>query len=109
MGMLESGIQVAQSKEEEDTKRFAKEIAEEVPKLNRALQATREALEKPKLADLGADVNTMVRSQRWRKSARQRESEERPVQVERGEEKQGSTRVCETCMCLHTISCLFCI
>jgi hypothetical protein len=58
--MLETGIQLAQSKEDEDTKRFAKEIAEEVPKLNRALQATREALEKPRLADLDADVAATV-------------------------------------------------
>jgi len=58
--MLESGIQVAQSKEDEDTKRFAKEIADEVPLLNRALQATREALEKPKLADLDADIDATV-------------------------------------------------
>jgi DNA-binding ferritin-like protein len=60
LGTLETGIQLAQSKEDEDTKRFAKEIAEEVPKLNRALQATREALEKPRLADLDADVAATV-------------------------------------------------
>jgi len=60
LGMLESGIQVAQSKEDEDTKRFAKEIADEVPLLNRALQATREALEKPKLADLDANIDSTV-------------------------------------------------
>ena len=37
--MLENGIQMAQSKEEEDIKRFSKEIADEVPKLNKRIQA----------------------------------------------------------------------
>lgn len=56
MGVLEGGIQIAQSKEEADTNRFAKEIAEEVPKLGKKLQGVREALEKPRLASLDSPV-----------------------------------------------------
>jgi len=56
LAMLENGIQVAQGKEEEDSKRFVKEVSEEVPKLTRRLQLLREALEKPTLASLESPI-----------------------------------------------------
>ena len=60
LGFLETGIQVAQSKEESDTARFAKEIADEAPKLSRRIQAVREGLEKPRLSSLESPVPDTV-------------------------------------------------
>jgi dynein heavy chain, axonemal len=60
LSMLENGIQVAQGKEEEDSKRFVKEVAEEVPRLARRLQNIREALEKPALASLDSPIPETV-------------------------------------------------
>ena len=51
MSTLETGMQIAEGREEEDTKRFAQEIKDEVPQLQKKIVAVREQLDKSLIAD----------------------------------------------------------
>ncbi|KAJ8609534.1 hypothetical protein CTAYLR_006022 [Chrysophaeum taylorii] len=60
MSTLEIGIQIAEGREEEDTKRFAAEIAEEVPRLKRAISEVREQLDSSIVASLEEQPENVI-------------------------------------------------
>ncbi|KAH8072853.1 dynein light chain binding protein [Aureococcus anophagefferens] len=52
MTTLDTGVQIAEGREEEDTKRFATEVAEEVPRLKKRIAEVREQLDQRIVASL---------------------------------------------------------
>merc|ERR1719230_781964 len=60
MSTLETGMQIAEGREEEDTKRFAQEIKDEVPQLQKKIVAVREQLDKALIADENEEPATVI-------------------------------------------------
>ena len=60
MSTLETGMQIAEGREEEDTKRFAEEIKIEVPQLQKKIVAVREMLDKSLIADDQEDPSVVI-------------------------------------------------
>lgn len=60
MTTLDTGIQIAEGREEEDTKRFAIEIADEVPRLKKSIGEVREQLDSSIVASLDEQPDNVI-------------------------------------------------
>ncbi|KAH8045613.1 dynein light chain binding protein [Aureococcus anophagefferens] len=60
MTTLDTGVQIAEGREEEDTKRFATEVAEEVPRLKKRIAEVREQLDQRIVAPSTSGPNVLA-------------------------------------------------
>jgi dynein heavy chain len=58
---LDTAVQIADTREEDDIKRFTANIAEELPRLGKQINAVREQLELPLIASVEADVDEVLK------------------------------------------------
>lgn len=57
---LDTGVQIAEGREDEDTKRFAAEIADEVPRLKKSISEVREQLDSSIVASLDERAENVI-------------------------------------------------
>lgn len=60
MSTLDTGLQIAEGREEDDTKRFAIEVSEEVPKIKKSIGEVRERLDSPIVSSIEEKPDNVI-------------------------------------------------